>query len=464
MIRLYLDGAATTFPLESLKQKMTNAYWLNPSSPYEQAISVRESVEEARRFLLSLLTGSANVSVAVNPGAVNPGGLGMAKSGNSVGVVKKNEKTAVFTSGGTESNNMAIVSAVELARKRLKIRKTSRIPHVLISSVEHPSVYEFAKYLESRGEITLALIPANPDASLNLHEVDFSSCDVVCTMAVNNEIGTVTDITALRREMEVQTDEAHRPYLVVDGVQTLGKIPFSQVRAFVEASDFFTVSAHKIHGFKGTGAIVARPQYLSPLHIGGGQEFGLRGGTENTVGILAFHEALRALSKNCDDAYFNEAFAARNQLVALIASIGGIHVNTPLENWGSTPFITSISFEGVKSEVLLHHLAGNGYLVSNGSACSTKKLEVSRILKSCKIPTPLADGTIRVGFSPAYFYDPAKCNCLVDPDGEWSKAPGKETKRIDFSKKLSGFVQALEAAVAEIRMLTGYRPKNVRTR
>lgn len=448
MIRLYLDGAATTFPLETLKNKMTNWYWLNPSSPYEQALSVRESVEEARAFLLSLLE------------------RGLQKSG----------KTAVFTSGGTESNNMALSSALEQVRKRLKRQKQVRLPRVLISSVEHPSMYEYAKYLEGRGEISLSLIPANPDASLDLQAVDFSACDVVCAMAVNNEIGTITDIVGLRQMMDAQVKQARdervkhvgdsgenksqdgaqieRPFLVVDGVQTLGKIPFEQIRAIVQASDYFTVSAHKIHGFKGTGAIVARMEDLSPLHVGGGQEFGLRGGTENTVGILAFRDALSALSKNCDDAYFAEAQAAKKELLRLIDKIGDARVNTP-EN--STPFITSVSFAGVKSEVLLHYLAGNGYIVSNGSACSTKKLEVSRILKNCRIPEQFIDGTIRIGLSPAFFYDASKCNCTLALEGESLPNRGKKTKTIAISKKLAGFAEVLDTAVSEIRMVTGYR-------
>lgn len=382
---LYLDSAATSRVHECALKGALSASWVNPSALYAPAAALRAEIEKVRRGLSDFL------------------GLGTA-SGSKGGVV--------FTSGGTESNNLAILDALaSFARTHSARDASGHLPRALISGIDHASIYEAVH----SSIFEVEEIPVDRNGRLILDGIDLRGAALLCVSHVNNELGTACDLDALSHALSA-LGPSECPKLLIDGVQALGKLPLSEIRRAVALSDYYTISAHKIHGLKGVGALVsAKPAYAS--HVGGGQESGQRGGTENVPGIMAFGEALdmlrdyyAGLSKKelgpSADPYISSAADAKKILISALKREfsgleGALIINSPDDG---SPYILSVSIEGAKSEIMIHMLADKGIYVSNASACSSTKDTVSRIIKKIGVPGSHADGTLRISLAPEFFY------------------------------------------------------------
>ncbi len=339
---IYLDNAATTKPyLDWAAPHHAENAWYNPSAAYKNAEAVFSEIKGVRALLQKRLGFEGG--------------------------------TCVFTSGGTEANNMAVLSG---ARKGA---------HYITSTVEHPSVYVMFQHLAQQGaEVDFVspknfMIEPNDVASLVKENTAF-----VSIMHVNNETGALNDIKAIRDAVRAKNPET---LFHADGIQALLKAPVDVSSLGV---DYYTVSAHKIHGLKGTGALLAKQgRVVKPVLLGGSQESVLRAGTENTLGIQAFGDALgRGFERK--EAY-TLVQSLRTELVAGLKRIEGAVVNEPK---ACVPHIVSVSFEGIRAEVLVRLLGESGICIGTGAACSRGK--VSRVLLESGIKRPLAEGTVRI--------------------------------------------------------------------
>jgi cysteine desulfurase len=299
--------------------------------------------------------------------------------------LKVQEKEIVFTSGGTESNNLAIIGAAE-ANKRSGM-------HLITTEIEHPSVLNTFACLEKRGyEVTY--LPVDRYGVIDLSDLRAAirpDTILVSIMQVNNEIGAVEPIA----EAGVLIKEVHPQTLFhVDAIQAYGKMRILPAKMKV---DLLSVSGHKIHGPKGSGFLYCQDKTkLLPILNGGGQQRGLRSGTENVPAIaglgLAAQAAYEKLEENVAHLY-----ALRDHFIEEACSIDGVTVNGYLDH-RSAPHIVSVSVAGVRAEVMLHALEDRKVYVSAGSACSSNKPSVSRTLKGIGVKPELLDSTIRFSF------------------------------------------------------------------
>ena len=343
---IYLDNSATTRPCAAAIDAANAAMrdFGNPSSLHGLGIKAQEYVDDARRAAASALDCR--------------------------------EDEIYFTSGGTEGNNTAIIGA-SLARKK-------RGNRVVISAVEHDSVIASAKYLEDIG-FEVAKVAPKRDGCIDTEKfaaaIDEKTVLVSC-MLVNNETGAVFPVEKLKGIIEQKNAPA---LLHTDAVQALGKMKLS-VKAL--GCDLLTVSAHKIHGIKGAGALyIKKGVTVRPRSLGGHQERGFRAGTEAVPAIAAFGAAINGIDLK-DAAYIRSLKAA---FVNAITQIPFAVINSPSD---ASPYIINFSLPGYKSETLLHALEGRGIYVSSGSAC--KKGELSHVLLAQGLPRELADSAVRV--------------------------------------------------------------------
>ncbi len=345
---IYLDNAATTRPdPKALSQAETyySENYFNPSARYGGGFAVRRAVEEAREELLALIAGEGY--------------------------------ELEFTSGGTEADNHAV-----LAAKR---------GNAVTTKGEHAAVYESFVHLRERGtEPRFAAI--NRDGSVDpaslLSLVD-EKTSLVSVVHVNNETGAVNDIASLAREVKKKNP---RCLFHSDGVQAFGKIPFR----LSPAIDLYSVSAHKIGGLKGTGALYKRKGIaLPPLIFGGGQEEGQRSGTENVLGILDFLYAASAKFQTLEKDYAALS-ALRGRIQAILSESGLFTAISPAEG---SPYLLTVASESVRGEVIQRMLFDRGVAVGTGSACSSKK-PYSRILEACGYSRAALGGVIRLSFCP----------------------------------------------------------------
>lgn len=349
----YLDNSATTRPCEAAVAAMERALreeWYNPSAVYKPSVEAFRALRDARRRLLDAV-----------------GGAGC---------------DAVFTSGGTESNNLAILGAVGRMRGRQVLA---------VSAVEHPSVREAFNLLAEQGH-DVRVIGVDAAGQLKWNELEAALDDgasLVSCMQVNNETGAVLDASRLRATVN------GRALIHVDGVQGFLRVPFD-----MKLADLYTVSSHKLHGPKGVGALIVKKGVrLKPRHVGGGQESGLRSGTENTPGIAGMDAAVAELVHMGPDMP-RQLMAKKLRLVeAVRAVVPDVIVNGPDPSAGA-PHIVNLGFPGVRGEVMLHALEGDGVFVSTGSACSSKKLKVSSVLTAMGIKPQVAEWAVRFSLSP----------------------------------------------------------------
>ena len=346
----YLDNSATTRPddrgVDNMAQCMREGYF-NPSSVYLPAVNAFREVRACREELLQAVHGAGC--------------------------------RLIFTSGGTEANNLAILGAGGRIRG-LKI--------AAVSAVEHPSVRACFDELARQG-VEVRVIGVNGKGELDFAALEKALEDgagLVSVMQVNNETGAINDIPRIHAMTQ------GRALLHVDGVQGFLRTPFS-----MKDAELYTLSGHKIHGPKGIGALVCRENILiNPRNMGGGQENGLRSGTENTPGIAGLREAAR-LMKGYD---MGELMQKKLHLIqAFGAQVENMRVNGP-DPAAAAPHIVILCFPGVRGEVMLHALESCGVYASTGSACSSKKLKVSSVLTAMGISPTEAEWALRFSLSP----------------------------------------------------------------
>lgn len=349
----YLDNSATTQPcaaaIEAMVRCMSEGFY-NPSSVYRPAVDAFRAVRECRETLLR---------------AVHAEGCDL-----------------IFTSGGTEANNLAVIGAVHRMRGKQVLA---------VSAVEHPSVREAFEYLASEGH-DVRVIGVDESGELDWNQLakalDDGASFVSC-MQVNNETGALLDAARLHRLV------AGRALIHVDGVQGFLRVPFEMKHA-----DLYTLSGHKIHGPKGIGALIVRKGVrLEPRQIGGGQESGMRSGTENTPGIAGLHAAAQELIK-VQAAMRTELMQKKLHLIeAFRTAVPDLMVNGP-DPEKAAPHIVNLSFPDVRGEVMLHALEAEGVYASTGSACSSKKLKVSGVLTAMGVRSDRAEWALRFSLSP----------------------------------------------------------------
>ena len=346
----YLDNSATTRPDDRVIEKMTECMrdgWYNPSSVYLPAVNAFREVRACRDELLSAMQGTGC--------------------------------RLIFTSGGTEANNLAIIGAAE---------RIHGLRLAAVSAVEHPSVgAAFEKLSESGVEVRVIGVDRNGVLDYSaLEKALDDGAGLVSVMQVNNETGAINDIP------RIHSMTKGRALLHVDGVQGFLRTPFSMKNA-----DMYTISAHKLHGPKGIGALITRENILiNPRNIGGGQENGYRSGTENTPGIAGLREAVR-LMRTYDMAGVMEL--KLHLIEAFSAQVEGLIINGPAPE-EAAPHIVNLGFPGVRGEVMLHALEAEKIYASTGSACSSKKTKVSTVLTSMGIPVNEAEWALRFSLSP----------------------------------------------------------------
>ena len=349
----YLDNSATTQPcaaaVEAMVRCMKEGFY-NPSSVYRPAVDAFRAVRECRETLLR---------------AVHGDGCDL-----------------TFTSGGTEANNLAVLGSVGRMRGKQV---------VAVSAVEHPSVREAFEQLRAEGH-DVRVIGVTESGELHWDELARALDDgasLVSCMQVNNETGALLDAARLHRLVD------GRALIHVDGVQGFLRVPFE-----MKYADLYTLSGHKIHGPKGIGALVVRKGVrLAPRQIGGGQENGLRSGTENTPGIAGLRAAAEELMRQ-QDRLSGELMQKKLHLIeAFRRAVPELLVNGP-EPEKAAPHIVNLSFPGVRGEVMLHGLEAEGVYASTGSACSSKKLKVSSVLLAMGIAPERAEWALRFSISP----------------------------------------------------------------
>ena len=289
----------------------------------------------------------------------------------------------VFTSGGTESNNLAIKGVAERFRNRGR--------HLITTEVEHPSVYQAFRQLEERGW-RVTYLPVDRLGRVSEEDVEKALTEdtvLVSVMHVNNEVGTIQPVEAIGRVLR------SKPKVIfhVDAVQAFGKLELDPVRWGV---DLLSISGHKFHGPKGVGALYIREGLrLSPLLAGGGQEGGLRSGTENVPGIAGLAKAAILAQQRRETVRQWQRW--KEELIQAVTSrLEGVVVNGDTTTEGGAPHILSLSFPGLKSEVIVHALEQEKVFVSSKSACSSKKETPSRVLTAMGLDDRTAIGSIRI--------------------------------------------------------------------
>lgn len=350
----YFDHAATTPPREEVTRTIAEVmarHYGNPSSLHRLGEESDKLLRKSREV----------VSEALN--------------------VKPDE--IVFTSGATESNNMAIKGAA--------LQYASRGKHIVTSMTEHPSVLECCKQLEAFGwEVTW--LPADGDGQVTVSQVAEAirpDTVLVSVMHVNNETGAVQPVAEIGQMLKI-----HKPTVLfhVDGVQGFGKIPLNLKQSGI---DLFSLSAHKLRGPKGIGLLYVREGVnLFPLLAGGGQEAGRRSGTENIPYIVGMSKAIR-LAKQEEVELTLRLGALKQRLIQGLSVIPELVLNSP-PGEGGAPHIVHFSYPGMKAEALLHMLEEEGFLVSTKSACSSKRSEPSRVLLAMGKDKETAASGIRI--------------------------------------------------------------------
>lgn len=357
----YLDNSATTRCSDRACQLMVDLLtkdYGNPSSLHMKGIEAERFVETAKKKIAKTLRVS--------------------------------EKEIIFTSGGTESNNLAIIGAAMANRRAGN--------HIITTSIEHASVENPMEFLKEQGfDITYLSVDENGIISLEeLEEAVTEQTILVSMMQVNNEIGAIEPVA---EAAELIKKKNPATLIHVDAIQSYGKMYIYPKKLGI---DMLSVSGHKIHGPKGSGFLwVKEKTKLKPLILGGGQQKGMRSGTENVPAIAGLGEAAEEIYENLDEKRAH-LYGLKQRFIDGIEKLEGTHVNGKTGE-DSAPHIVSVSFEGIRSEVLLHSLEDRGIYVSSGSACSSNnhagKQKGSRTLRNIHLKENILDSTLRFSFS-----------------------------------------------------------------
>ncbi|EAD5711297.1 cysteine desulfurase [Listeria innocua] len=351
---IYFDNSATTKPNAAVLEtytKVASNYFANPSSLHRFGAKSKELLDTSRKQIATMLD--------VLPEEI------------------------IFTSGGTEGNNLAI--------KGLAYSYKNRGKHIITSSIEHPSVRLVMEELEENG-FTVTYLKVDKNGVIQLDELKAALTDetiLVSIMGVNNEVGSIQPLQEIG---EILASREHT-FFHVDFVQGIGKIPLEIDK---NAIDLLTFSGHKFHALRGTGALVKRKSvHLHPEIIGGGQEMGYRSGTENLAGGVALAKALRLTLEN--ESKRAELIEIRDYLLTEITQMPDMTVHT--KKSVAAPHIVCFSAKGHRGEILVHALEKEDIYISTTSACSSKQKLASSTLKAMGVTDEEATGAVRVSLS-----------------------------------------------------------------
>lgn len=356
-MEVYLDNSATTRCFDDVAALMTRIMvsdYGNPSSLHLKGVQAENYIRYAKETIAKLL--------------------------------KVNEKEILFTSGGTESDNIALIGGA-LANHR-------RGRHLITTQIEHPAILQTMKHLEEEG-FFVTYLPVDSNGLIRLEDLQRAMTKdtiIVSIMHTNNEIGALEPIAeagALIKRMN--------PYTLfhVDAVQGFGKARIYPKKMNI---DMLSVSGHKIHGPKGVGFLyISEKAKVNPVIFGGGQQSGLRSGTENVPGAAGLAKAVEIMYANLDKDV-EKLYELKQYFIEGLYGLEGIKING-LTGRDSAPHVVSVSVWGVRSEVLLHALEDKGIYVSAGSACSARKPQPSATLKAIGVEKELLNSTIRFSFS-----------------------------------------------------------------
>ena len=357
MREIYLDNSATTRCFPEVAELMSRIYledYGNPSSMHHKGVEAEKEIRNARQILAGILK-------------VQPGNL-------------------VFTSCGTEGDNLALIGCAMANQRKGR--------HLITTPIEHPAVLETMKYLETQGfEVTILPVdrqglvdPADVAAAVREDTI------LVSVMHTNNEIGTVEPVAEIGEAIKAKNPAT---LFHVDAVQGFGKARIYPKRMKI---DLLTVSGHKIHAAKGTGFLyVGDKVRIQNILFGGGQQKGLRSGTENTAGTAGMALAAKMLYDSFDTD-IERLYGLRDAFIARVTQIPGVKINGKTDHSGA-PHIISVTVPGVRAEVLLHALEDKGVYVSAGSACASNRPHVSGTLTAIGLDKEDLDSTIRISMS-----------------------------------------------------------------
>lgn len=356
-MEVYLDNSATTKCFKDVAELMTKIMcedYGNPSSMHNKGMQAESYIRNAKDII------SRNLKV--------------------------NEKEILFTSGGTESDNIALIGSA-MANYRAG-------RHLITTKIEHPAILQTMKYLEEQGfEVTY--LPVDKNGQIRLEDLEKAIREdtiLVSVMHTNNEIGALQPIEAAGSLIK-----KINPNIIfhVDAVQGFGKFRIYPKRMNI---DLLSVSGHKIHGPKGVGFLYINEKIkIKPIIFGGGQQKGMRSGTENVPGVAGLAKAIEMIYADLDE-NVEQLYRLKEHFIAGVTRIPDIKING-LTGKESAPHIISVSIRGIRSEVMLHALEEKGIYVSAGSACASNKPQTSDTLKAIGVEKELLDSTIRFSFS-----------------------------------------------------------------
>lgn len=347
---IYLDNAATTKPnqavLDSFLKVSEKAYY-NANSPHQMGLQSEKILLQAKSRVKEMLNLNNNTDV-------------------------------IFTSGATESNNIAL--------KGIALRKKQFANVIITSVLEHPSVLEVMRYLETQGFI-LKYVNVTPNGQIDINHLEQLMTDnvgLVTCMYVNNVMGQIQPIKEIGSLLK-QYPKAH---FHVDGVQALGKIPMQ-----LENVNSVSFSGHKFNGLKGQGIlIIDNKEKIEPTVFGGGQEYGIRSGTVNLAMNVSLVKAMEIAIQNLNE--LNHRLSRYNKVIReSLSQYKGVYINSP-EN--SAPHILNIAFPGVKGEVLVNAFSKLDIMVSTTSACSSKREKLNEVLLAMDIENNRIEGSVRL--------------------------------------------------------------------
>lgn len=361
-MEVYLDNSATTRVSPEVAELMTKIMcedYGNPSSLHRKGMQAEQYLRYAKETLARIL--------------------------------KVTPKEILFTSGGTESDNLALIGCAFANRRKGN--------HLITTQIEHPAVLQTMHYLEEQG-FRVTYLPVDGCGRIrleDLHRAMTPETILVSIMHTNNEVGSLQPIEeagAMIKRMNPAT------LFHVDAVQGFGKFRIYPKKMNI---DLLSVSGHKIHGPKGVGFLyIGDKVKIQPINYGGGQQGNLRSGTENVPGITGLAKAAEMMYEHLSEDSAR-LYQLKNEFIEGVCRIEGVTVNGLLDGnmtgEGTAPHVVSVSFAGVRSEVMLHALEEKGIYVSAGSACSAHKPQPSATLKAIGIPKELQESTIRFSFS-----------------------------------------------------------------
>ncbi|GFI21872.1 cysteine desulfurase IscS [Lachnospiraceae bacterium] len=357
MMEVYLDNSATTRCLPEVAALMTRIMceeYGNPSSLHKKGVESEKYVRYAKEVIAKC--------------------------------IKVQEKEIFFTSGGTESDNIALIGGAYANYRAGR--------HIITTRIEHPAVLQTCAYLEEQG-FMVTYLPVDAKGVISLSDLERAMTKntiLVSIMHTNNEVGAIQPIEQageLIKRMNPNT------LFHVDAVQGFGKCRIYPKRMHI---DLLSVSAHKIHGPKGVGFLyISDKAKVRPIIFGGGQQKGMRSGTENVPGIAGMARAIEEIFSDFEEK-IEYLYSIKERFVKGVSALEGIRLNGPVGRDGA-PHVVSVSIQGVRSEVMLHALEDKGIYVSAGSACSSNKPSVSATLKAIGVEKQYLDATLRFSFS-----------------------------------------------------------------